>query len=371
MIAVILLSCTAKNKNQYTLNGTVKGVDTGTVYLQKSEDGRLIKLDSTIITEGRFSFKGGITTPEMWSLAFRGNDIIFPFFVENSEIELSVIADSIEKSSVKGSAAQDIYKQYLDQANIIDEKMEEAYNTYKKAREKNDTVTMTKMDTVSDQLEKEMKRMIIDFAKANNKSAVAPYLIMKNSYQFELPELTEIALAFDTSLKASPYYKNVNDRVEILKRVDIGQPAVDFTLNDSLGNPVMLSSLKGKYLLVDFWASWCKPCRAENPNVVKAYQSFNKKGFDVLGVSFDKNREKWIKATQDDHLTWTHVSDLQGWGNAAGKLYGINSIPANVLLDKDQKIIARNLRGEDLIKKLTELLGPPVIAKSGKQIRRK
>ncbi len=109
-------------------------------------------------------------------------------------------------------------------------------------------------------------------------------------------------------------------------------------------------SLKGKILLVDFWAAWCGPCRAENPNVVKAWQKYKDKGFDVLGISFDTNRDKWLKAVKDDRLTWTQVSDLKGWGNEAGKLYGINLIPANVLLDKDQKIIASGLRGEQLFK---------------------
>ena len=148
------------------------------------------------------------------------------------------------------------------------------------------------------------------------------------------------------------------DRVEILRSVQIGQPAPDFTQNDTAGNPLTLSSLKGKYLLVDFWASWCSPCRTENPNVVEAWKKYHKKGFDILGVSLDRNRDKWIEAIDKDDLTWNHVSDLQYWSNAAAKLYGVNLIPANVLLDPEGIIIGRNLKGEDLQLELEGILGP-------------
>jgi len=140
--------------------------------------------------------------------------------------------------------------------------------------------------------------------------------------------------------------------------VQIGQPYIDFTQNDPQGNPVALSSVvkENKYVLVDFWAAWCQPCRRENPNVLNAYQKYHDKGFTVFGVSFDSQKQDWIKAIQDDGLTWTQVSDLKGWGNAAGKLYGIQSIPQNILIGPDGKIIARNIRGEALQDKLKELM---------------
>ena len=365
LAGIFALSCSTKN-DKYTIQGTIADNDSVMVYLQKPGSDGWEKLDSAKVIDGNFTFNGAVTMPEMWYLSLNENELSVPLFIENAKIDVKIYPDSVDKSIVRGSSTNDIYMKYVAMDESIMKKMENVYNAWKNAKEIGDTASMKKNDLISEELDKEMKAQLISFVKTNKNTVVSPYLITRNSWQFDLPELENILSVFDTAMSSSTYYQAIEKRIEVLRSVAIGQFAPDFTLNDSTGNPISLSSLKGKILLVDFWAAWCGPCRAENPNVVRAWQKYKDKGFDVLGVSFDTNREKWLKAVKDDKLTWTQVSDLKGWGNAAGKLYGINLIPANVLLDKDQKIIASGLRGEQLFKKLEELLGPLSVAKQTK-----
>jgi peroxiredoxin len=167
--------------------------------------------------------------------------------------------------------------------------------------------------------------------------------------------LDSITSKFAPEISNSEYVVKLKELVQEQKKTAIGAQAPDFTMNDTEGKPVQLSSLKGKIVLVDFWASWCGPCRQENPNVVKLYQQYHAKGFEILGVSLDRTKEDWLKGIKDDNLTWIHVSDLQYWQNAAARLYGVNAIPQSFLLDKDGKIIGKGLRGEQLAKKMMEL----------------
>jgi peroxiredoxin len=166
-----------------------------------------------------------------------------------------------------------------------------------------------------------------------------------------------VFLSLAEKLRNGPAGKEMAERIEVAKKTGVGRMAMDFTQNDTLGNPVSLSSFKGKYVLIDFWASWCGPCRQENPNVVKAFNNYKDKGFTVLGVSLDQPnaKDKWMKAIHDDNLTWTQVSDLKFWKNEVAVQYGIQAIPQNFLIDPQGKIIGKNLRGEGLNKKLEEL----------------
>jgi peroxiredoxin len=177
------------------------------------------------------------------------------------------------------------------------------------------------------------------------------------SYNPDVKAFDSAYSALDTSIKQSPVGRKIAAMLATAKKTDIGQVAPDFTLNDVDGKPVTLSGYaKDKVVLVDFWASWCGPCRGENPNVVKAFNAYRDKGFTVLGVSLDDKKDAWVKAIQDDHLDWGQVSDLKGWSSEVAALYGIRGIPMNFLLDKDGKIVAKGLRGDVLDKQLAELL---------------
>jgi len=354
-----LISCNTPEKpDQYTISGKIDGDFTGKVYLLAREDGSWVDMDSVNVENGAFIFEGTITSPEMQYISFQDVSSMLPIFIENSIINVTAIIDSLDltENTVEGSATHDTYSEFKKMSSEIDDKMEALYSAYKEAKKSNDTVRIEQLDEDMETLDAQEKKFIVKYIMNNPKSVVSAYLTYRNGWRFKLDELEKIIQNFDPAIDNSTYVDLLNKRVNTLKRVSIGQPAVDFTMNDPEGNPVTLSDLFGNYLLVDFWASWCGPCRRENPHVVAAYQKYHEKGFDVLGVSFDKKRDAWLEAVEKDQLIWTNVSDLKYWGNEAGRLYGVRSIPSNVLLDPDGMIIAKNLKGEELTNKLKEVL---------------
>ena len=352
LIVIVFGSC-SNNANQFQITGTLDNAPEGWVMLAKVVDGNLVNFDSIQPEKGSFAFKGEIELPEIYFLVFPEGSGRIQVFTEPGKITVS---GNLEEPKIEGSKSQVLLDQFQAVLNKNNEKRNTIYADYQQAQSIGDTTTMAAIEAQFNEIDETEVAYILDFAKTNTTSVVAPHVMQRYSYYYELSDLEDVFSTFDPSIENSKYYKNLNETIQTLRSVEIGQPAPDFTQNDTLGNPVALSSLRGKYVLVDFWASWCGPCRAENPNVVEAFQKYNAKGFTVLGVSLDRDKAKWLQAIAADNLTWTHISDLKYWDNAAAKLYGVRSIPGNFLLDPNGIIVGKNLREQALHDKLAELL---------------
>jgi peroxiredoxin len=356
-ISAILFSCSSKP--HYTVVGKIEGSDSITFYLQKRDAGKTVSIDSAVSKNGSFTMKSSaVPYPQMIQLVAGNTRKRTSFYLENSEITVKGSLDSLFKAEITGSKTQDEYKKFVDSNKTLSDSYSKVIAKYQAANQSGDAANLAILEKQLDSIQKGMTDLQKNFVKANPASYVTPSLLVGLSYEMEADEIESMVNSLDTAIAALPPIKALKERVVVMKAVAVGQKAPDFTLSDVDGKPVALSSKIGsKLLLIDFWAAWCNPCRQENPNVVKVYNEFHKKGFDVMGVSLDKTKEAWTKAIADDKLTWTHVSDLQYWNNAAARLYAVNSIPANFLLDETGKIIGKNLRGQDLYNKVNEVLG--------------
>ncbi|MCK5463969.1 MAG: AhpC/TSA family protein [Bacteroidales bacterium] len=356
-IAGVLFLSACTSKSGYKLSGTIDGLASGDiVLLEQRIDKEYVKIDSVTSPDASFEFSGSVEIPDVYYVSVPGKRGKAMIFLENSQMGFTAHADTLWKPAITGSAVHDEYSTFQESLSEIYAKARELYSSYQEAERAGDEDTAKKigekMDAVYDEVE-EYQQAYLD---ENPASYIAPYIVQNLHYGKEADEIEDMLAKLDPSLQASSLVGNVTRTMEILKNVAIGMPAPDFTQNDSLGNPVSLSSFRGKYLLIDFWAAWCGPCRAENPNVVKAYEKYADKGFEILGVSLDHSRDNWLKAVKDDGLTWTQLSDLKYWSNEVAALYGIVSIPGNLLLDPDGVIIRKQLRGDDLHSALEELM---------------
>ena len=318
LVALTLASCQETPKG-YVINGEVAGMPEGKIYLKSFRNKMFFDVDTAEVKDGKFTFKGEVDQPLLFGLATENMDYPVQLFVENTTMDVK-IGDDGETITVQNSPVNTVFQENADKV------FEDGYD----------------IDSL--------------IAKYPDSPAAAFYLYRYFTYQLPLDDLKATRARISLALGDCPYVKDLDGIIKQLENVQIGKTAPEFSLPDTAGVSVSLSDFRGKYVLLDFWASWCGPCRGENPNVVKAFNEYKDKNFTIIGISLDKDKSKWLKAIADDNLTWTHLSDLKYWDSEIPALYGVRGIPANVLLDPDGVIIAKNITGEDLHQKLKEVI---------------
>lgn len=354
--AVALFACSRQEKG-FEITVNLEGAE-GQILLEKRGASQWIPVDTADIVDGTAVLKGEVVVPEDHYLSVMGQRAKTILFVENTEMTVSGNAENLEQITVTGSKTHDEYNQVN---NRIQEIGEEYMALYQQARESAAAGNEEQATQLMQQVEvlyESTNTMQADFVRNNPGSYAAPYFLSRVQYGMEVEELDKLVSALDPKLNEVPSIVALKERIEKLKTVAVGQIAPDFTMNDPDGNPVKFSEIykKNEYTLLDFWAAWCGPCRQENPNIVAVYNDYKDKGFSVFGVSLDRDRDAWLKAIDDDKLTWDHVSDLAYWNNEAAQLYAVNSIPSSLIVDKNGRIVAKNKRGEELRETISELL---------------
>lgn len=375
-VLTVIISCNRAGKNEYIVSGTVKGIADGkTVVLEKQDEmGQFIPMDTVKVKDGKFMMKGSAKEPEIMLIQVEAIQGKVPFVLENGNIDIIVDKDSLQKSKFSGTFNNDVFSKFNDDLTKFQKELQKKLMTFqnanmakmKAAQEIKDTIVINKLMKEYQGMQKEGMEFYIKFAEVNPKALLSALIVdnMLNDPTLDVARAKKIYASFSPELKNYKPGKSIQTKLDkigkpltVAAAANVGSVAPDFTAKNPEGKSISLKQSLGKVTIVDFWASWCKPCRVENPNVVALYAKYHSKGLNILSVSLDKEASAWKDAIAKDNLTWNHVSNLKEFEDPIALQYGINAIPTIFVLDAKGLIIAKDIRGEELNAKIASLLG--------------
>ena len=369
--AALLVSACGGNKT-YTIDGVVEdpALEGAVVYKADrfsvtdllADPAHALPMDSTYVSDGKYRFSGQIADADYCILSIGKNADGFPVGHATVVIEpgahVRVVTDAAHKTCVSGTASNDLVQQNADASQALQDRFMPLYERLRSEASLSEEEKAS-LEKQIDEIRDQMQELEFQFVKKNiNNPAAWEKLYNAAVLAGSLEKQKELIAGAEGRTKELKDYQTIVGRIERLEKTAVGQPFVDISLEDPDGKPMHLSDYagKGKCILVDFWASWCGPCKAEMPNVVALYKQYKDKGFDIVSVSLDSHKDRWVKAIEEWGMPWHHMSDLKGWDCEGAALYAVTAIPHTVLLGPDGTILARNLTGDDLRAKLEELL---------------
>jgi len=360
LIALTIIACGTATDG-YTLNGEITGelTDSSKVFLKTIDStNKLMDVDTAITVNGKFTFTGVQDSPVLHYMVVEGVRGNWPVVLENGTIEFKGQKDSLMFASAKGTPQNELFSDFLSEQRKTQQMVQSMQNDLRIANNAKDTAAINSLREEYFELQEKAKNYNVEFIKTNPNALISAFLLENLLRTKGIPsaECREIFKAFTDEIKTSKPGKRIAEELERTATTEIGANAPKFSGPTPDGKVLALNDVKGKLTLIDFWAAWCKPCRAENPNIVAVYNKYKDQGLNIVGVSLDRKSEDWLKAIDTDGLAWNHISNLQYFNDPIAKLYGVNAIPAAFLLDENGVIVAKDLRGPALEEKVAELL---------------